>query len=222
MTELILLDLDNTLIKGQSQQLFLQYLFSKKIIKIFPFLKISLWFALYKISVVKNPKPIMNYAFKFLKDWQVSDFQKLVDSFFKEKLKSVFYKEALNIINEHQMKNRELVIISNAILPIVEKISLYLGIKRQIGTELEIENGKFTGKIKGEIIYGKNKAKILKQYVQNNNLSLKESWSYADHFSDMSILKMTTHPFAVNPNKLLYKEATKRNWPILYFKHFNL
>jgi len=164
----------------------------------------------------------MNYAFKFLKNWQVNDFQKLIDSFFEEKLKPVFYKEAIKIINEHQAKNRELLVISNAILPIVEKISSYLGIKRCIGTELETKNGKFTGEIKGEIIYGKNKAEILTQYIRNNNLSIEKSWSYADHFSDIPILEIAKHPFAVNPNNLLYKEATKRNWPILYFKQLNL
>jgi HAD superfamily hydrolase (TIGR01490 family) len=218
MNELVILDLDNTLIKGQSQQFLLKYLFSKKLINLFPFLKISCWFLAYKLKLTKNPKPIMNYAFRFLENWKVEDFEKLINQFFQEILKKRIFRETEVIINKHKEKNRDLLIISNAIVPIVEKLSSYLKVAKYLGTQLEIKNGLYTGKIIGNIVYGNNKVSLIKKYCQQNNLSLKNCWAYGDHASDIPILELATFACAVNPDTKLYQEAQKRGWKIFYFK----
>ncbi len=67
MKDLVILDLDNVIVKGQSQKLLLNYLFKRKLIGYWYFLKIYLWFVFYKIGLIKNPKRVMEYAFSFLK-----------------------------------------------------------------------------------------------------------------------------------------------------------
>ena len=68
MRELVIFDLDNTLIKGQSQAFLLSYLLKKGVITPFFYLKLMSWFIFYKLGLIKNPGRIMDYSFSFLKD----------------------------------------------------------------------------------------------------------------------------------------------------------
>jgi len=63
MKEIVILDLDGVIIKGQSQQFFLDYLFQEKIIGLFFYLRIYVWFVFYKLGLVRSPKKIITFAF---------------------------------------------------------------------------------------------------------------------------------------------------------------
>jgi HAD superfamily hydrolase (TIGR01490 family) len=219
MKELVIFDVDNTIIKGQSQKLLLEFVFKKRIIKFFRYLKILYWFALYKLGISKNPEKTMEYAYGFLKNKDEYYLENIINDFFNNKLKRYFFKEALDLIDKHKKEEREIILISNAIEPIIKKIAQYSGIKYYIATKLEIQNGKYTGKIDGGIVYGKNKIAKIKDFIEKNGFSFKNSWSYGDHASDLDILGTVTHSIAVNPDRTLYKEANQRHWPILNFRN---
>lgn len=218
MGELVILDLDNVIVKGQSQILLLNYLLEKKIISSFYYFKILAWFILYKIGITKNPRRIMEYAFSFLEGKDVSEIEAVIGKFFETHLKKFIFREMADIINKHKKEERRLVIISNAIDVIVEKIAEFLGVHNHIGTELAIVEGKFTGKIEGDIVYGDNKKTHLVKFIEENNLSLTHSWAYADHISDVVILELVGNPFVINPGRKMRKEAQKRKWPIIFFQ----
>src|SRR3989344_1746902 len=150
MNELVILDSDGVILREQSQLIFLKYLFKKKIIGLFFYLKIYFWFILYKLGLIEDPKKIMDFAFSFLKGKKVADVEKIVEIFFSEKLREFIFSEIIDIIKEHKLKGRELVIISNAVDVIVDRVTEFLGIKNYICTQLEKTNGIFTGKILGK------------------------------------------------------------------------
>jgi len=218
MSELVILDLDGVIIKSQSQQIFLNYLFKKKLIGLFFYLKIYFWFVLYKLGLVNDPKKIMDYAYSFLKGKKTEDIEKIVEIFFNEKLQQFIFSEIIDIINKHKSQGRELVIISNSVDVIVSRVAKFLGIKNYISTQLENTDRIFTGKILGDIIYGKNKITVVKEFIKNNNLNLNNSYAYTDHISDLNLLLMVKNPNAVNPDRFLFTKAKKNNWPILIFK----
>ncbi len=221
MKELVILDMDGTIINGQSQQIFLKYLFRRKIVGLFFYLRINLWFFIYKIGLLKNPKEvenIMNYSFSFLKGKKAAEIDFLIDDFFDKALKKFIFSEMTGIINEHISKGRELLIVSNAAEIIVKKLAEFLKIGNYMSTKLEMVGGEFTGRILGEIVYGKNKSGLVKNFMQKNNLDFENSWAYTDHISDLDLLLSTSKPYVVNPDKVLLKQAKKRNWPVLTFK----
>lgn len=218
LKDLVILDLDNVIIKGQSQRLLLKYLFKKNLIGFFYYFKITLWFILYKIGLVCDPKKVMEYAFGFLKNRETEEVDKIAGEFFDEVLKHNILKEAINLIKKYKIEKKELIIVSNVIDIIVKKVAEFLDIKNFIGTHLEIIDNKFTGKILGDIVYGKNKITYFNNFIKKNNLSFNKIWSYGDHITDLDILKIASNPIAVNPDNFLKKEATKNHWQILNFK----
>lgn len=217
MRELVIFDIDNTIVKGQSQQLLLKYLFRKRFIGLSYFFRIYIWFIFYKLGLTKNPYKVMEYAFRFLKDKKVIEIESIIDSFFNEVLKKYFFQEAIDLIKNHQSRDREILLLSNVIDVLTRKIAEFLNIKYYMCTNLEVINNKFTGKITKEIVYGENKGFLVKNFINNNHFSFNESWAYGDHITDVYVLEISSHPFAVNPDKNLAREAQKRGWPILAF-----
>jgi len=220
MNELIIFDIDRTLISGQSQKLLLSYSFENNLINLFTYLKIYLWFILYKVGIAKKPKKIMQYAYLFLRGKTKTEVELIIKDFFNTSLRKYIFKEAYAIISEHKSKGRRIVLLSNTIDVLAREMANSLGIKDYIGTELEIHEGKFTGNIIGEIVYGEEKVARLDNFIKNNNLSLRDSWAYGDHISDIHVLKKVDYPFVVNPDNHLRNEAKNNNWPILIFKTF--
>ena len=89
-----------------------------------------------------------------------------------------------------------------------------------ICTEIETANGKFTGKIKGEVCYGKNKVTKIKNFLKDNkiNVKLSECEAYSDSISDVPMLSIVGKPFATNPDPALEKYAKEHKWRIIKLK----
>jgi len=217
---IVILDVDDTLIKGQSQQLFIEYLLRKGLISYLSYIRIMAWFILYKLGFVSDPKKIAEYSFRLFKGKSKENIEKISEDFFQEVLSKKFYPEALKIIKEHKNNGRRIILLSNAIEIIIKKISDRLDIPDYVCTKLEMTGEIYTGKISGEITYGQNKVRKIKNYLSEKNIQLEqaESWGYGDHSSDIFVLELVKYPFAVNPDKKLKKTANKRNWRILEFK----
>jgi len=215
MKELVIFDVDGTILRGQTQKLFIDYLFKKNIIGCVFYVKLYIWFILYYVGLVNNPEKVMRKAYSFLQKRNISEVSLLVDDFLKIKLSKVFFSEAIEILDSHKKKGREIVLVSNLSDILLVKIASYLDIPQYIGTKLEVLNGKFTGKIEGVIMYGKNKVDTITRITQKNPEVV--LWVYTDHVSDALLLDMATYPFAVNPDRALTKIAHKKNWTILYF-----
>ncbi len=218
MDELVILDLDGTIINGQSQVLFLKYLFKKNLVGLFFFIRVYAWFILYKFGLTTDPQAIMNYAFSFLKDKGIKEINKLAEEFFNDVLCQFIFGEMLDIIKKHKKEKRNLLIVSNSASFIVEHVAHYLGVRDFLSTQFEIYNEKFTGKILGNIVYGQNKANLVKEFCKKKNIRLENSYSYADSISDLNILLLSANPFPTNPDKKLLREANKRGWQVLIFE----
>ncbi|MGE5392648.1 MAG: HAD family hydrolase [Candidatus Saccharibacteria bacterium] len=210
-------DVDGTLIEGQSQKELLSYLYGKRYIKLSTYLVIAAWFLMYKMGLLSDPRKVANYAFAFLKGRSVEEFSRLVDNFFDERLKTLIYPEAADIIREHQLKGRTVILLSNAIMPLVQSLAKHLGVKDCIATGLETSGGKFTGRIAGDVVFGENKTTLLRAFITAHALDAGDSWGYGDHVSDAGYLSVVKHAFAANPTQGLRNIAAQNKWESLNF-----
>lgn len=218
MQELVIMDIDNTLIKGQSQHILLNYLYRRRIIGVCYFVRIYFWFILYKLGLVKNPKNILGYAVRFLRVKKVSDVEHLIKEFMDTVLRGFFFTEALEIIKLHKKAGRKIILVSNAIDVLVKNIADFVGADDYIASKLEIKDNVYTGEVIGSLVYGEKKCDFVRQYLNTHkNLSFADSWGYADHKTDEKFLSAVKYPYAVNPDNGLKKVAVSRKWPILQF-----
>lgn len=97
---------------------------------------------------------------------------------------------------------------------IVQKYAKAIGFNLFFGTELEVVNGKFTGKVKS-LDSAFNKAKIVKDLAKKYNANLKLSVAVGDTEGDIAMLKLVGRRVAFNPNLGLAKFAKKHNWTVV-------
>lgn len=217
MKELVIFDVDNTIIDGQSQGLFIKYLFAKKYVSFFYYILLISWVILYKIGWVTEPLKAMKYGLSFVKGRKLIEVQTIVDDFFDTILIKKIYNEAREIISAHKHEKREILLVSNAPDILIKKVADYLEINNYLSTRLEVVDNVYTGNIFGEIMYGEQKLFAVKKYIEGKDYSLDKSWAYGDHDSDIFLLSEVGHPCAVNPSRKLEVVANKKKWPILRF-----
>ena len=214
---LVIVDIDGTLIRGQSQQILLDFLFKGGTINLFNYIVIYSWFVMYKLGLTNNPKKVMEFAFKFLSGMKTEEVDSVLDIFLKKELTMRFLKPMISIVDTHKKEGREIILLSNVIEPLVRKISEYLKVDNYISTKLILDGETYTGEIDGKIIYGKEKLFAVKEFIKTKGYTPSDCWAYADHRSDMSLLEFVGNPNAVNPDKVLKQNSLKKGWRILNF-----
>ena len=92
-----------------------------------------------------------------------------------------------------------------------------LGADHVIATRLEVDEGKYTGKIRF-YAYAENKAKAITDLARKRGYDLERSFAYSDSATDVPMLEAVGHAYAVNPDKELRKAAREHGWPVLVFE----
>nr|WP_321227993.1 HAD-IB family hydrolase [uncultured Psychroserpens sp.] len=146
-----------------------------------------------------------------------SAFTELGVHVFEEYLEETIYQESRDLIEKHLEKGHKVVIISAATTYQIEPIAKALGIKEIYATEMELRNGKFTGRV-SEMCWGEGKARAARKFAKKNKTDLSKSYFYTDSIEDLPLLKLVGNPVATNPDQKLSQMAFENNWPILRFE----
>lgn len=123
-------------------------------------------------------------------------------------------------IEWHKRQGHRVLIISASIKEIVKPVAKYLGLQQDyLCTHLAVRNGHYTGELDGPLCYGPGKVAWVKKWAIENGPSLSEvtTYVYTDSSSDLPLLKLATHPVAVNPSRKLAKIAAIKGWPVERF-----
>jgi phosphoserine phosphatase len=99
----------------------------------------------------------------------------------------------------------------------VEPIGELLGADHVVATRMEVADGKYTGNIRF-YAYAENKAKAITDLARKRGYDLERSYAYSDSITDVHMLEIVGHPYAVNPDKDLRRTARERGWPVLVFE----
>lgn len=217
--KIVIFDLDNTLVQGQSQLHFINFLRSKKIIKNFSYFRLIIFFGLYKLHLIPLTDNLRNYLYSIFKNKSYPKYLGYVKEFVKYDLSKRIFPKAQDEIKKFNNQGYEIILCSTAWEPIVREIASILNIKHVIATKIQVTNSLITGKVSGSPAYGINKVKLVMTYCRKRNFNLKDSIGYADHATDIPLLELVDRPIAVNPDHGMIIEAKKRGWPIL--KWFN-
>ena len=81
-----------------------------------------------------------------------------------------------------------------------------LGADGVVATRMEIVDGRYTGEI-DYYAYGENKAAALAGWPRSTSYDLSRSYAYSDSITDLHMLEAVGHPFAVNPDRELRRQA---------------
>ena len=121
---------------------------------------------------------------------------------------------AASVINEHRAAGRTLVLATTSPEPFVRPIMEALDFDDVVCTKWRSHQGKFTGELDGEFLWGRAKADGVVAWAEENNVKLAKSYAYSDSYFDSPLLDAVGHPVAVNPDLQLAATAVLKGWPI--------
>jgi HAD superfamily hydrolase (TIGR01490 family) len=148
--------------------------------------------------------------------WDVQTVREIVADTLHNIVDPLVFDEAVSLMEEHHLAGRDVVIVSASGTEVVEPIGEMLGADGVIATRMEVSDGRYTGEI-GFYAYAENKALAIEELAQQKGYDLSRSYAYSDSFTDLHMLEVVGHPFAVNPDRELRRLATSRGWPVLVF-----
>jgi HAD superfamily hydrolase (TIGR01490 family) len=216
--DLILFDLDNTLLAGDSDYEWAQYLIEKGVrdrdeheaknlqfyeqyksgtLDIYQFLNYQL-------------KPLASHPQAVLKEWR--------EDYVATKIRPIMTAKAKALVSSALEQTEYVLIVTATNRFVTETIATAFGVKHLIGTEPEEVNGEFTGKVAGTPSFREGKITRLEEWLAARDLHL-DSFSttrfYSDSLNDLPLLKKVDEPIAVDPDDTLRGHAQANGWPVI-------
>ncbi len=151
-----------------------------------------------------------------IKGIEEKEFVDLGEEVYMKYLAAAIYPESRALVASHIAKGHKVVIISAATPYQVNPIARDLGVEDVYCTQMEVEKGKFTGKVK-EMCWGEGKANAGREFAEKHKIDLSKSYFYTDSMEDYPLLEIVGKPQAVNPDKELSQMAFENNWAIHRF-----
>jgi len=156
------------------------------------------------------------YMSSLVVGWPVATVRDIVSETLHTIVDPMIYAEAVTLVDEHHLAGRDVVIVSSSGEEVVEPIGEMLGADRALGTRMQVEDGRYTGVI-DSYLYAEAKAEAIRSLADEQGYDLARSYAYSDSVTDLPMLEAVGHPYAVNPDRALRREAAARGWPVLVF-----
>ncbi|MGH9769479.1 MAG: HAD family hydrolase [Blastocatellia bacterium] len=159
-------------------------------------------------------RPQLKAIKAYLRGKDSARIRRLAQECFESEIEPRLSPEAVNRLRWHQSAGHFVILLSGTLDLLLEPLAERLGVCARVGSELEVEEKSFTGRIAGAHPFGKTKAECLATINRAAYVDLKRSFAYADSFADRHLLAMVGHPVATNADVGLRKIAESRGWMI--------
>jgi HAD superfamily hydrolase (TIGR01490 family) len=214
---LALFDLDNTLLRGDSDYEWGQFLVKQGLVDAETYESANKrFYEQYKQGTL-DIREFSAFSFTPLSQHSMQTLAELHQQFMQSVIKPMLTQDALNLVKQHQDAGHTLIIITATNSFVTRPIADAFGIPYLLATEPKIVKGRYTTEIEGIPCFQAGKVARLQDWLtQHSEESLKGSYFYSDSHNDLPLLEMVDHPVVVNPDNKLQQVAIKRQWPILY------
>ncbi len=209
---LALFDLDETLLAGDSDYEWGQYLVSiGKVAAEFYASENQRFYEEYLAGTL-NVYEFLNFALKPLADNPYSELVQWRDDYIEQRIKPIIKSKAHNLIASHRDSGDYLAIVTATNRFITEPVKDILGFDLLLATEPEIKNGEFTGNIVGTPNFGEGKVARVKEWLKTSKHPIQGSFFYSDSRNDIPLLELVDHPIVVDGDEKLTQHAIENNW----------
>ncbi len=210
---LVFYDLDHTLTGAVSGTEMVKSAYRKGLMRNRDLLITAFRLLSYKLHI-KDPLELIEDVAKWLKGVPVEKMNEIFAEVFREKLQPAFYPEARPEIEKHRANKARSVLLSSSLKPVCLMVAKHFSLDDIICSDLEINNGFYTGRSVGAYCFREEKAVRLKEYCEKNNSSPDLAWYYGDSIDDLPALGIVGNPVCVNPGSKLRKVARQKGWRI--------
>lgn len=216
--QLAIFDLDNTLLNGDSDYQWGQFLIEIGVLNGAEHTaRNEQFYADYKEGKLDiyaflafQLKPLSQYPRAQLDAWHAQ--------YMQQKIMPMMTQSSRNLVEKHRANGDLLLIITATNSFVTSPIAKAFGIDHLIGTTPEEINGDFTGGVSGTPSFQQGKITRLNEWLAERGQSLKDfetTWFYSDSHNDLPLMQMVDKPVAVNADPTLQAYAEAHDWPMI-------
>ena len=215
---LVLFDLDNTLLAGDSDFEWAQFLIEQGVLdrEVYEARNLA-FYEQYKAGTL-DIHEFLDFQLKPLSRHPRSQLEVWHGEFMRSKILPIVAAKARTLVSE-AIQSADLVAIITATNSFVTApIARELGVAHLIATEPEQCNGEFTGQVAGTPCFREGKIARLDGFLKERGTSwdkVAESRFYSDSLNDLPLLQRVSHPVAVDPDPTLKSHAESHGWPVI-------
>jgi HAD superfamily hydrolase (TIGR01490 family) len=215
---LVLFDLDNTLLAGDSDFEWAQFLIEQGVLdrEVYEARNLA-FYEQYKAGTL-DIHEFLDFQLKPLSRHSRSQLDAWHEAFMRTRILPIITARSRALVSE-AMRDADLAAIITATNSFVTApIARELGVPHLIATEAEQRGGEFTGKVAGIPCFREGKISRLDDFLQRHGSrweAVAESRFYSDSLNDLPLLQRVSHPVAVDPDATLESHARSHGWPVI-------
>jgi len=215
---LAIFDLDNTLIGGDSDFLWGEFIGEEGIVDANAYReKNEYFYQQYDLGTL-DIYAWLEFCLEPLTRYSMTELQELHHRFMIQKIEPILLDKAQNCINQHKERGDTVLVMTASNSFVTAPIAKKYGINQMLATEPEIKAGRYTGGVSGIPCFQSGKVDKLMPWLQKNEETLTGSTFYSDSHNDLPLLELVDNPVAVNADKILTKIAEKKGWEVLNWR----
>ena len=212
---LALFDLDNTLLAGDSDYEWGQFLVDRGVLEREAYeAQNRAYYEQYEAGTL-DIHEFLGFALRPLADHSPEDLARWHAEFMRARILQMILPAARALVRRHQQAGELCAIITATNSFVTAPIAREFGIEHLIATEPERRNGRFTGRVAGTPCFREGKLVRLDEWLAGLGRRLADfesSTFYSDSHNDLPLLERVTRPVAVDPDETLAREAAPRGW----------
>lgn len=212
---LAIFDLDNTLLAGDSDHAWGEFLVEEGIVDAEEYRKANDRFYQEYLNGELDILHYLGFALQPLAKHAMKDLLAWRERFMDKKVRPMLQDKAFQLLDEHRDQGHTLMIITATNRFVTEPIAELLGITHLIATDPELINGRYTGQVAGVPSFQDGKVTRLNDWLASQNETLEGAWFYSDSLNDVPLLKKVDNPVAVDPDPTLEKLALEKGWKVM-------
>ncbi|KJK09515.1 MULTISPECIES: HAD family phosphatase [Pseudomonas] len=212
---LALFDLDNTLLGGDSDHAWGDYLCARGILDPVEYQNRNDAFYQDYLAGKLDLAAYLNFSLEILAATDMAQLDEWHRDFMRDCVEPIIQPKALALLKKHRDAGDKLVIITATNRFITGPIAKRLEVETLLATECEMVDGRYTGRSTDVPCFREGKVTRLKRWLEENGLNLDGSYFYSDSMNDLPLLEQVANPVAVDPDPNLRAEAEKRDWPVI-------
>ena len=212
---LAIFDLDNTLLAGDSDYLWGQYLVDKRIVDADNYEQENRRFYREyregRLDILEfmafSLRPLAAHRLPQLHAWR----QEFVDLV----IRPIITVDAVNLVERHRERGDILLVITATNRFVTEPIVQCFGIASLLATEPEQDGSGYTGRVVGTPCFQEGKVARLNEWLAETGHDVEGATFYSDSHNDLPLLNAVDHPTVVDPDDRLRTHAMENGWPII-------
>ncbi len=221
LTAAAFFDVDNTMVQGASIVHFARGLAARKYFKTSDLMDVAWKQVKFRVTGKENSTDMATgreKALAFIAGRPTAELAMLGEEIYDEIIADKIWPGTRALAQMHLDAGQQVWLVTATPVELAQVIAKRLGLTGALGTVAESVDGKFTGRLVGDVLHGLGKAHAVRALAIREGLNLKRCTAYSDSHNDVPMLSLVGTSVAINPDSDLREVARNRGWEIRDFR----